>query len=150
MLSHDFVHIDAECLKVISELKECNTWSVSPSEVCLRCYQENHKAIWLTHLTCIKSSEHLDCGRITVVINNSPDDQQLVPVRSAGHLSKLNVSKIQLCRHNSGYCPKGEDCWFAHSEEELNYWQWERAKEMLQKEFSLVSHEVKAVISAEI
>ena len=122
------------------ELRECGVQSVSTSDVCLECYEENDSAIWLSHLTCIKPNEHQDCNRITVVISNSPDDQHLVPVRPADHLSKLTVGKIQLCRHESGHCPRREGCLFAHSEEELNYWQWERAKEILDDKFPLVSH----------
>jgi hypothetical protein len=72
-----------------------------------------------------------------VVVNDSQDNQQLVPVRSADHL-RVDVGKIQMCRHDPSYCPKGDKCFFAHSEEELNYWRWERAKEILDNEFPLV------------
>ena len=127
---------------MISDLQDCEVWSVSPSDVCLKCYHENNSAIWLSHLTCIRPSEHGDSDTITVVVSDSQDNQQLVPVRSADHLSRLDVSRIEMCRHDPSYCPKGDRCRFAHSKEELNYWRWERAKEILDNEFPLVMIQV--------
>ena len=121
-------------MEVISELQDCDVWSVSPSDVCLECYRDNNSAVWLSYLTCIRPNEHTDSNTITVVVS----DQQLVPVRSADHLSRLNVSRIEMCRHDPSHCPRGERCRFAHSEEELNYWRWERAKDILDNEFPLV------------
>lgn len=130
--------LDEQCSKVISELKECDAWSVSPSDVCRQCYHDNSNAIWLSHLTCIRPSEHEDNDTITVVVSDSQDNPRLVPVRSADHLSRVAVSKIAMCRHNPSYCHRGEKCRFAHSKEELNFWRWERAKEILDNQFPLV------------
>ena len=134
-----FVIVDDQCLEVISDLQDCDVWSVSPSDVCIKCYRDNNSAVWLSHLTCIRPGEHADSDTITVVVNSdSRDNQQLVPVRSADHLSRLDVGRIEMCRHDPSYCPRGEKCRFAHSKEELNYWRWERAKEILDNEFPLV------------
>ena len=102
------------------------------------CYEENSNAIWLAHLTCIRPNEHQDSNTIMVVVTDSQDNQQLTPVRSVDHLSRVAVGRIEMCRHGPSYCPRGEECLFAHSEEELNYWRWERAKEILDSEFPLV------------
>lgn len=133
-----FVTVDDQCSEVISDLQECDVWSVSPSDVCLKCYRDNNSAIWLSHLTCIRPSEHENEDTITVVVSDSQDNQKLVPVRSADHL-RVDVGQIQMCRHEPSYCPRGDECLFAHSEEELNYWRWERAKEILDNEFPLVN-----------
>ena len=122
---------------MISDLQECDIRSMSPSEICLECYQENNDAIWLSYLKCIQPSLHVDSKTITMVIN---DSSVLVPLRPANHLRRLAVGKLQLCRHKARYCPKKDRCRFAHSEEELNYWRWERAKEILHNELTLVSN----------
>ena len=111
---------------------------MSPSQVCLKCYRENNKAVWLSYLTCVHRNEHAGCAKITVVISESRDDQRLIQLRSAKHPKTLSISNIQLCRHNVGHCPKGEKCMFAHSEEELDYWRWKRAKAIIGYELSLV------------
>ena len=126
-------------MEVISDLQECGVWSVSPSDVCLECYHDNNNAVWLSHFTCIRPNEHTDSDTITVVVSDSQNNQQLIPVRPADHLSRLTVGRIAMCKHDPSYCPRGESCLFAHSDEELNYWRWERAKEILDNEFPLVS-----------
>lgn len=130
---------DEQCSAVISELQELGVPSMSPSEVCQTCYHGNNGAVWLSYLTCIRPNEHNNCDYVTVVVSDSQDDQQLVPVRPAHHLRRLNIGKIQMCRHNEGHCPKGGRCLFAHSDEELNHWRWERAREILDNEFPVVN-----------
>ena len=125
------IHIDDECSEVISDLLECDIPSMSPSKVCLRCYQENYKAGWLSYLKCTQPSMHVNADTITVVTRETNDDQQLVPLRSAQHLGCLSNGKIELCPHKPCHCPKKDKCLLAHSEEELNYWRWEKAKVIL-------------------
>ena len=119
-----------ECPDVVSELQEYDVPSMSPSLVCVECLGENDEATWLSYMTCLKPREH--CGdRITVLV----DDDELVVVRSGDHLSGLDIGEIMMCDYTPN-CFRRQKCKFAHSEIELNYWRWKRAREIFCLEIS--------------
>ena len=120
-----------ECPDVVSELQECEMSSVSPSLVCVKCWGENHEATWLSYMTCLKPNEHHGASNVTVLV----DDDELVTVRSGSHLSGVDVSEIMLCDYTPN-CFRKQKCKFAHSQIELNYWRWQRAKEIFCSEIS--------------
>ena len=119
-----------ECPDVVSELQEYDVPSMSPSLVCVECWDENNEATWLSYMTCLKPREHRG-DRITVLV----DDDELVVVRSGDHLSDLDVGDIMMCDYTPN-CFRKHECKFAHSEIELNYWRRQRATEIFCSEIS--------------
>ena len=103
---------------------------MSPSLVCVECFDENNEATWLSYMTCLKPDEH--CGEtLTVLVDND----ELVFVRSGSHLSGMDVGNIKMCDYTPN-CFRNDACKFAHSEVELNYWRWQRAREIFSSEIS--------------
>lgn len=119
-----------ECPDVVSELQEYGVPSMSPSLVCVQCLEENDEATWLSYMTCLKPEKHRG-DQLTVLV----DDEELAVVRSGSHLSDLDISEIMMCDYTPN-CFRRQECKFAHSEIELDYWRWQRAREIFCSEIS--------------
>ena len=107
--------------------------SMSPSLVCLQCFIDNSKATWLSYLTCIKPGEHSSGMTITAVVTAN----QLVPVRPASHLGHVDLSEIMECDYAPNCFRQGK-CKFAHSSTELDYWRWQKAKDIFCSQLPLL------------
>lgn len=113
-----------ECPDVVSQLQECEVPSMSPSQVCMECFASNRNATWLSYLTCVEPNVHLG-ARVTALVESN----QLIYVRPPNLPRHLDVGRIALC-HHVPKCSRKAKCHFAHSEFELDYWRWERAKQI--------------------
>ena len=98
---------------------------MSPSLVCIQCIIDyTVSATWLSYLTCVKPGDHYG-----MMVNTVVDSNRLVRVRSASHLSHVDVSKVKGCDYAPN-CRRKDKCKFAHSEVELDYWRCQRAKQI--------------------
>ena len=105
---------------MVQEIVNANVRSQSPSKVCKVCYTHNPSAIWLAWLKCIYLDDHNQRDTVVILIDSS--QTRLVQVQQPP-VPITNPNEMKLC--SQADCQTGNECVFAHSLEELNYWKWQ-------------------------
>ena len=108
---NSWTFLPTENAALASELSNAGLQCQSPTDICNACYEANPSAIWLAWLKCIYPDEHKCPPRLTAVVSLSG---LLVTVREP------NLQQQYSWRDN---------CRYAHSQEEVNYWKWKIAEE---------------------
>ena len=116
---------------LVGKVDAANLQCQSPTEICQACFKAYPNVVWLAWLKCIYPEEHSQKPNVTVAVDLS--HTQLVEVRQPPSI--LTDPRVPaLCHQKAqGNCPTGERCRYAHSKEEQNYWKWEIAKKLYEK-----------------
>ena len=127
--------------KLIDMIYEAKLTPQSPTNVCVKCYDEaqlHNNTQWLPWLECARPTDHAKEDRITVIVGDNHTLIEVAEIPSC--LLRCPPSQLSLCRKITQ--PKGCSgaCNSAHSYEELQYWKWSIVHNSIPQENVMNSH----------